>query len=86
MAEPGVFENITFVSPTSKLEVSAGDGDDFVVVTQLDSLFDADVIVNVDDGDDAVDASTYNKPISISGGDGDGRSEGRTGQRLDRWW
>ena len=74
----GAFEKITFTSPTQSLEINTGDGDDIVTVAQLDDDLGAVLTINVQDGDDSVDASNYNLPINISGGDGRDNLRGGT--------
>ena len=67
----GAFESITFYSPTESLNINAGDGDDMIILTQLDVTFNAVLTINAEDGNDSVDAKTYDRPLKIFAGDGD---------------
>ena len=64
-------ESVTFANPMVSLTINAGDGDDSVGLSSVDSLFDASIFVNGDDGNDTVDASTLALDVVLSGGPGD---------------
>ncbi|MDC8004566.1 HYR domain-containing protein [Aureisphaera galaxeae] len=59
-------ESVTFVNPTNSLTINSGTGNDTINVQGLDALYDADLIINGDDGTDTVNFITNATAIGNS--------------------
>ena len=74
----GAFVRWVFTTPSNRLEINAGDGDDTIQIETLDPGFAAVLDIRGEDGDDTIDASAYNLATVLSGGAGDDTLTGGT--------
>lgn len=72
---------LTFLNPTTSLDVSLGEGDDTLTATGLDSTFGASIVVTFygNDGNDTLDVSAMSRPFQLSGGEGNDVLTGGSG-------
>ena len=80
------FENLAFLNPLERLEVYASDGNDDIVIEDLDANdeWDAELVVHGLGGDDSIDASEASQDVELNGDDGADNLVGGSGDdRLD---
>lgn len=57
--------------PTMVLEITGGNGHDFITVNSIDSAFTGSLIIRGMGGDDVIVTSQLSRPVTLLGGDGD---------------
>jgi len=65
------FESVTFRNPSASLTLNAGDGDNTISLSAIDSAFAAAFTLNAGGGGDTVDAGAFNHALAINGEAGD---------------
>lgn len=78
----GDFESIAFKTPGQKLTLDAGDGDDQIVIEQVDSNLAVPIFVDAGDGNDSIDSSTADVTLVLDGGDGNDTLIGGLGSNV----
>jgi Ca2+-binding RTX toxin-like protein/PKD repeat protein len=65
------FESVTFTNPSDSMTVSAGGGDDTILIGDLGRSWTASVAAYGEDGNDNIDASAFTGDVLLGGGNGD---------------